>query len=372
MDPGSDRLRILFVRLSALGDILFALPVFTRLRQAMPEAHITWLVDDRAASLLRGHPDIDELLVFPRKAWSEAVRHPLKWSGLARDARAFLRRLRGGHDIALDVQGNLKSGILTYLSRATRRIGFARRSCREGNWLFTNEHVDPPREKRHRLERDLSLLSALDMEPSFCAPRFPIESENPAVDRLLKSAFPGRNGKAAGRPLIVLHPGTSHFGEFKRWPSDRYGATAHALARSTPCDILVTWGPDEEDLADAVVETSRGAAVKSPPTGSLRQLAALLARADLLVAADTGPLHIAALLGIPVVALFGPKDPDIYAPVPVLAPVAVVRAGVPCSPCKLRKCDLRICMTEIEPEWVVAAALRLLEERIGAADSPAC
>jgi ADP-heptose:LPS heptosyltransferase len=171
-----------------------------------------------------------------------------------------------------------------------------------------------------------------------------------AVSRL----FPGNSR------IAVLHPGTSAFGAFKRWPADRFGQLAVRLHEGFGIPSLVTWGPGEESLAETAVAASDGKALVAPGTRSILELAGLIGCGVLFVAADSGPLHLANLLGIPCVALFGPKDPAVYRP--YFQPSAVVQTGACCSPCSLRKCDDPICMTEMGVEAVYEAAARLLEE----------
>ncbi len=363
VDPDTSS-RILFLRLSALGDILFALPAFTRLREALPKAHLTWLVDDRSQGILAGHPGIDELLVFPRKKWADQARRPLEWLTLLREVRTFLASLRHEpFDLCLDFQGNLKSGLLGRLSGSQDRIGFAPPICKEGNHLLTTRQQKIPTDKVHRLERDLELLRALNITPEFRRPELPLSEEDHRFSRsALLATFPGTGSPSGSQrpPLVILHPGTSNFGEFKRWEPENFAKVARSLKEERECRILVTWGPGEKELAERVVSEAGEAACLSPKTSSLLSLCALIRQADLLIAADTGPLHIASIQGVPVVALFGPKDPSIYAPHPISSPVEVVQSGVACSPCKFRQCDIRICMTEIEPQEVTARASKIL------------
>ncbi len=339
---------VLVVRLSALGDVLFALPALRRLREALPEARLTFLVEDRCADILEGHPDVDEIVVFRRKRiarldFLEAVR-------LVRSLRT--RRF----DAALDLQGNLKSGVLTRLSGARVRVGFAPPASKEGNRFFSNRRVTIPPGLRWRPEKDLSLLRGLGIEPGpvrACPPRFGPDED--AFAAAAVAAIPGVEG-----PLVVLHPGTSGFGAFKRWPPERFAALAGALAARAGARVLVTHGPGERPLADAVAAAApKGSAAVSPETRSLRALAAILSRADLVVAADTGPLHVAAALGRPVIALFGPKDPEIYRPLGERTLVAR-RTDVACSPCRLRYCPRPDCMETLAPDDVIPLALDLL------------
>jgi ADP-heptose:LPS heptosyltransferase len=161
-----------------------------------------------------------------------------------------------------------------------------------------------------------------------------------------------------GRPAVAIHPGVSGFGAIKQWDPERFGRTAIRLAREHGARCLVTWGPGERELALRVVEAAEGCAALGPETGSILELAALYEACDLVIGADTGPLHLAAALGIPVVGLYGPKDPAVYAPWDARTGAAarVVRRPVYCSPCRRRTCSNVICMPAIQVGDVVAAA----------------
>jgi lipopolysaccharide heptosyltransferase I len=341
--------RVLVVRLSALGDVLFALPALRRLREALPRARLTFLVEDRFADLLRDHPDVDELLVFERKKIARL--DAIEASRLVRE----LRRRR--FDAALDFQGNLKSGVLVRLSGARRRVGFAPPASREGNRFFSNRRVTLPEGTRWRPLRDLALLRGLGIEPGADPPRPTPPRLGPDAEIFGQKA----DAAVAGHgPLVVLHPGTSAFGAFKRWPPERFGEVARALVERAHARVLVTHGPGEESLALEVAALAASPSVAaSPRTRSLRELAAILARAALVVGADTGPVHVAAALGRPVVAVFGPKDPEVYRPLGERTRV-VRRGDVACSPCRLRYCPRPDCLLGLDAGRVLDAALDLL------------
>ncbi len=355
--PPDDRpARILIVRLSALGDVLHALPVLSALRDRFPDARIDWAVEDKAAALLEGRPDLTEALVFPRKALNVAARGVPNPADLWRIARGYVETMRARtYDVALDLQGNLKSGAVTRMSGAALRFGLGGPEAREGNAWFTQRRAVPPPEARHRVARGLAVASALVGEPlPYVPPGFPVDdATRAAVDALLDEQG------LAERPFVVLHPGTSGFGAFKRWPPDRFGALARMLAADGR-GVLVTYGPGEDALADGVLGAARGTASAAQPP-SLQALAEVIRRATLFVAADTGPLHLAALVETPLLGLFGPKDPSIYGPygvradgTPGVLPV-LTQDDVACRPCTLRRCPDPLCMRTMRPENVFAA-----------------
>ncbi len=352
--------RILLIRLSAIGDVIHALHGLAALRASRRGAHLGFLVEDRAAALVSGHPDLDRVHVFQRKDWqSGLLSSPLAVVG---SASRFLSEVRNErYDVVVDLQGNLKGGVLSRLSGAPRRIGLAAAFGKEGNHRFQTELVSLPEGPLHRVDRVFKLLGPLGVSGPAGTPRLAIRQE----DRAEMDACLAAEGLTPGR-FAVLHPATSAFGRHKRWMPERFAELARALHRDQGLPSVITWGPGEEDLAGRVAGMAGDAALKGPRTSRLTALCALIEPAGLFVGADTGATHLAALLGTPTVGLFGPKDPKIYGPRGER--VEVVTADVECSPCTLRKCDDPICMKSIEASDVLAAAEGLLPTRSLAGD----
>lgn len=297
--------RVLIVRLGAVGDVLRVLPAVRRLRAFLPGLHLAWIVEPLSASLLEGHPDLDEVILFPRRDLRPDPARPLRFRRAWRDLGDRLRR--GAYGVAIDFQSSLKSGLVTWQSGAPRRVGFHPGETREFSFLFTNEWVALSAPRLNRVDRNLEMVAALGVAggpADAVLPELPSEAEEAAS--ILAACAPTG-------PRVVVSPGTSRRQAYKAWPPEHYAAFARILASQTGTRPLLVWGPGEEALARAVVEGSRGAALLAPPTG-LRTLAALLRRADLFVGADTGPMHLAWVAGCRVVALFGPTDPRLNAP----------------------------------------------------------
>jgi len=345
--------RVLIIRLGGLGDVVNTLPAVRALRQELPAAHLTWLVEEPSAALVAANPDVSEVIVLPRRRWSGMLPRPWLWPCAVSEATRLLHTLRRqGFDLLLDFQGNLKSGILARVTGVPRRIGFTPGASRECNSLFMTELVQPPSERIARVEKHLTLVRRVAPTAFYSRPEIRLSPEDEAAT----DDFLQRAGLAEKR-IVGIHPGTSPFGAFKRWPTERYGEVAARLGERLGTTTIVTWGCGEEALAEAVVASARGHATRAPaltPT----QLAALMKRMDLFIAADTGPLHLAALLNRPVVALFGPKDPAIYGPYD--CPSVIVRKELPCSPCTRRRCAHVRCIMEISVNDVCAAAEQLL------------
>lgn len=350
--------RILIVRLSAVGDVTHVLPTLRCLRQHYPYAHIAWLVEDRAAGLLEGHPNLDEIIVFPRRSWRNGVFGPIRLFNTASEVFNFFREIRTkGFEVAIDFQGNLKSGIMTFFSGAPLRIGFARGYCREFNHLFTNRHVTPPKERQHRIEKNLSLLTALGIEPVYERATINVSTED--RDLITRSLADHINSPG---PLVVIHPGTSQFGVYKRWPVKSFIELGNMLVKELGAQVMVSWGPGELNMAEEIVSGIKEGGCLAPKTVNLTQLAGVIGQSDLFISGDTGPMHIASVLGVPQVAIFGPKDPVICGPYNERS--MVVRKEVECSPCTRRTCNNPVCITAITPEEVFAAAKELLAKKV--------
>ncbi len=345
--------RILIVRLSAIGDVVNTLPALTALRSHFPEARIGWVVEDKARGILDGHPMLQAVHVFERRRWQKGIRRSGEVSPTTREATGLARELRQcRYDLAIDFQGNLKSGFFTRLSGARARIGFGPGHCREGNFLFTNIHIIPPEDAVHRVAQHLSLLAPLGIDTAGAEPILPSsQEERDRVDELLNKHGVG------DRKVVVIHGGTSAFGAFKRWPGARYGEVAGRLEGRGDVRVVLTCGPGEEALARAIQRSAGGVPAVLPPL-ALPELTALFSRASLFIGGDTGPLHMACAAGVPTVALYGPKDPRIYGP--YFGRSIVIRHDLHCSPCTKRSCDDPICMTSITAEEVLEAAERLL------------
>jgi heptosyltransferase I len=290
------QLRVLIVRLGAMGDILHSFPAVTALRKAHPEWYFGWAIEPQWEKLFRardarpgsaGMPLVDRLHIVPAKRWA---RSPLSGMTL-REIRAVRRELRETrYDIAIDLQGAVRSALLARLARPARLIGEAEPREWAAKWLF-RERVAT--RGVHVIEQSIEVVNAVARESlPFALPLLPCEPTSEAYAEQLP------------QPLVLLNPGAG-WGA-KRWPAERYGEVAKQLAERG-FHIAINSGPSEQDLADEIVETSGGAAMAISP--SISELIAVTRRAALVIAGDTGPLHLACALNRPVVGIFGPTDP---------------------------------------------------------------
>jgi lipopolysaccharide heptosyltransferase I len=336
----------LIVRLGALGDIVHALPLAAALREAGPDARIDWLVDVRHRAILDYVDGLSSVVAVDTRRMRGPTGVP-----------AVVRALRAArYDAAIDAQGLVKSAVLARLAGAGRVLGFDRAHLREplAAWAY-GETVVPA--GPHVLDKAAALARALGAQAA--PPRFPLQPPRRDVVTRTRTAL----GVAADRPFAALNPGAAW--PNKRWPAERFGALARHLHARHDWTSIVTWGPGEEALAAAVVAAANaegGAVAAIAPPTDLGSLLTLLAAASLLVAGDTGPLHLAAALGTPVVGLYGPTDPARNGP---WSPkdVAVSRTAA-CRCLHQRRCHAdRWCLEDIAVDEVAAAVDRRLAIR---------
>jgi heptosyltransferase-1 len=341
---------VLIVKVSALGDVVHALPVLAWLKSADPGMEIDWLVEESFAPLLEGHPLVRTVHRLATKAWRRQG-----WRAALKGLRSMARTLRAEkYDVVLDLQGNIKSGLFTRLAGAPRRIGFARDGVREWpNLLATSQRVPLSPDQYHVTERSLALAKAAFPHGSEGPPSGPLPVDGQAaaaVQRRLEEL-----GIARGK-LVVLHYGTTWI--TKLWPLPSWQKLAAALCRKGLCPLL-TWGNDAElEAASAIAAACDGQAIIWP-RGTLPELVALLARADLVVGADTGPVHIAAAVGTPTVSLYRVTDARRNGPRGERH--LLLQAPLDCSPCLRKSCPRdHECGVSISVDAVLAAIDDLL------------
>ena len=325
-------MRVLIVLPGAIGDVVRALPLLGRLRRGRPDAHVGWAVEPPAAPLLAGHPWLDEVTVFER-------------AGGARAFLAFLRRVRaGGWTMALDLGRSLKSGVVARASGARQRLGFARVDGREGNWLFANVHVAAQGVARSKLEQFLAFGDTLGLPPGPVEFGLaPSEAEARDADLLLQGL---------GRPIVAACLGSTC--PSRRWFPDRTAEALRALrARDGASAVLLGTAADAAFAAE-VVRQSDGGVRDLVGRTSLRQLLAILGRAELAFGPDSGALHLAAAVGVPTVSLWGATSAARSAP---WGSEHLALTGIaPCAPCFLKTCPIgRVCMRTITPDDLTAA-----------------
>jgi len=286
--------RILITRLSAIGDCVLTMPLLCALREQWPQAYLAWAVERAAASLLRGHDSLDELIVLPQ-GWLKSPSKMLQLRG---------ELLRHRFEIAIDPQSLTKSSVVAWLSNAEQRLGFARPRGRELSVWLNRQLVRPA--ATHLVDAQLELLQPLGVASAGVSFRLPTNAAaESAVEELLRALHLGCH-------FAVINPGAGW--DSRLWPAMRYGRVAKALGQRQQLPSLVVWaGAREHVWAREVVAYSGGHALLAPPT-TLPELAAVLRRARMFLGSDTGPMHIAAAVGTPCVTLFGTTRPEASGP----------------------------------------------------------
>jgi heptosyltransferase-1 len=331
-------MNILIVRLGALGDVVHAVPAAAALRAAFPDARIDWLVDAKHRAIVDLATPVDRTFALERATFAG-------WTAVLRDLR------RTAYDIAIDLQGLMKSAVLARASGAARVVGFSIWHLREktARPFYSDAH---DAEGGHVIRKNLRLLHAVGVEDDEI--RFPLaEVASPALDEL-------RRRLPLDRGFALINAGAAW--PNKRWMPDRFGELAAFIRDACDLTPVVLWGPGEEPLVEAVVSASSGTAVRAPATG-LADLVALARASSLVVSGDTGPLHIATAVGTPAVSLFGPTDPDRNGP---YAREDMVVSRYESCGCRYdRRCHARSwCLATIEvPEVCAAVQRRLLAAR---------
>jgi lipopolysaccharide heptosyltransferase I len=333
--------RIVLIKPSALGDIVHALPVLTALRKRFPRAHIAWVVNRAYEPLLRGHRDLDETLPFDRSAVRAG------WRSAARAYVDFFRELRRRHfDLAIDLQGLFRSGLMTLATGARRRVGTT--TAREGaRWFYTDRIAVPDLDGAHAVDRYWEVARAFGAG----GPKefhVPLPEEARAWAREALREWP--------RPWLVLGVGSRW--QTKRWPPEHFAALADRAQARFGGTALFVGSPEEETLAAAVRARLRGPSCDFSGRTTLPQLAALLARADVMLANDTGPLHLAVALGRPVVAPYTCTRVRLTGPYGAFA--GAVETRVWCAGSYVKRCPRLECMAELTPDRLWPVLLEVL------------
>ena len=350
-------MKILIIKLSAIGDVIHTLPALNALRKHDPEAKITWLVEAAAAPLIVGHPALDRVLVSHRKSWADAIlgRGSGSRKNAFKEACSFIRDLRKTrYDLIIDFQNLLKSGFMVGLARGGRKVGFAKGMQRnEGAHLFYNQRVAPVSMEIHAIERYQMLLKAIGVAAEAIDYQIPVsDSDKDHVSRLLKDT-----GIEKDQRLVAINPMARW--ETKLWRPERFAQVADRLLKTDHVKVVFTGGAADRDAIDAILAMMKAPAVNLAGRTSLKELAALYSRADLLISTDTGPMHLAAAMETPVVALFGPTAP--WRTGPYGDHHQVLFSKDPCAPCFKRTCETNLCMAQITVEHVWKAVATVLK-----------
>jgi heptosyltransferase-1 len=339
--PPVARRKILIVKPSSLGDVIHSLPFLNAVKSCYPEAEVHWVISRGLEGLFEDHPMIDKMVVINKDEWKSLSKSGRTIREITRLFRS-LRRER--YDIVIDLQGLLRSGLITMAVNAPLRIGFE--EAREGSRFFYNRKVRGGREL-HAVDRYLKIAAALGCDAE-------------------KAVFPFAPAQTGERAKVaeslgayaVIVPGARW--DTKVWSAMNFGRIAGAL----PWRSIVVGGNADVPRADVVVGVSGGKAVSLAGKTGLRELVDIMKNAVLVISNDSGPMHIAAALGVPVVAIFGPTSPERTGPYG--QGHIIIRSEVACSPCFRKRCADLKCMKGITVAGVlekIDSSMQLFKEK---------
>ena len=322
-------MRILIVKLSALGDVIHALPVLDYLRQAAPGVEIDWVVEEQNRAILEGHPLIRNVISVNTREWRKA---PFS-VGTCREAGAIVRQLRSAsYDMLFDLQGNIKSGIIAALAGVPKRYGFDRNGVRESlNLLFTNHHIPLGSDDHHISNRSLKIVSAAFNENySLFTLTSHIQTsreDDQAAEELMRATKGGTH--------LLFHTGTTW--ETKKWSIEEWLELGRLVLNRFPsASILFSWGNEQEHEEAGWLTNELGNRALLLPRLQLKSFCALLKRVDLVVGGDTGPIHIAAAVGTPTVSFY--RATDARRNGPQGSRHITLQCSMPCTICLKRSC----------------------------------
>ena len=324
-----------------MGDIVHTLPTLNALRKRFPTAHISWLVRAGLEDILRGHRALNSVIIFKRN--NPDLKHLLQ----------LIRKLRTArYDLVLELQGDIRGGVLAWLSRAPIRLGFKAGSFRVEpiNTIFTNFKIAD--EALHVIDKNLNFVHHLGAEIENIS--FGIttgEAEKKSIDTFLGKEVDN------GQKIVILHPGATWL--TKRWPLEKYALLTDKIkANFADISVIITYGPGEREYGEKIKSLSHSTPIVPPPT-TLGELIALIERCEVLIGSDTGPLHLAAALGKKVIGFYGPTDPLRNGPYGE-GNVVIIKKELSCLPCWRKNCSHASCIRDITVSEVAEKLALLL------------
>jgi len=337
---------ILIIKPSSLGDVVHALPVLKALRDRYPESKIDWVISRVLVDLIDNHPMIDDLIIIDKDSWKDISKLP----ETLKEIRNLIRQLRSRYyDIVIDLQGLLRSGILTGIAKSQIKIGFA--NAREGSHLFYNKKI-PTKNNLHAVDRYLEIVRAVGIEVKKV--EFPIIIDKGAESKI--------RDMVRRDTYVLIFPSARWL--TKRWPPERFAL----LISEIKIPVVISGSGVDQSLGDSIIELTREIndsidIINFCGKTGLKELIALIHNATIVITNDSGPMHISAALNKPTLAIFGPTDPENTGPYgwKEKRNISVISARVDCSPCRKKKgCDHLSCMMEISVDTVKREVMRLL------------
>jgi len=337
---------ILIVKLSAMGDVIHTLPSLSALRRIYPEAHITWVVEEAAADLVKNHPYLDAVLISGRKSWRKNFRNG-QFKKPLQEMSSFIKNLRQRHyDLVIDFHGLFKSSMIVFLSGGKRKLGYD--SLQELSGLFLNEKI-PEDMNKHAVDRYLDFPRYLGAKVDRA--QFVLPSDKEAEEQMQNLL---RKYYLEDKIFIAINPVA--LWETKLWNNEKFARLADLINDELQMKVVFTGSEKEPIEKITSLMTNKG--INLGGQTSLLELACLYKKAQMVISTDSGPMHLAAAVETPVIALFGPTDPARTGPYG--AGHNIIKAELSCNPCFLKKCSTRKCMADISPQQVFAAVKKIL------------
>jgi 3-deoxy-D-manno-octulosonic-acid transferase/heptosyltransferase-1 len=337
---------ILIVKLSAIGDVIHTLPSLAEIRRLYPDAHITWVVEEDAADLVKNHPSLDSVLISRRKIWIKEfqagkLKKPLQ------EIMIFIKNLRQRpYDLVVDFHGLFKSAIIVFLSRGKRKLGYD--SWQELSGLFLNEKI-PEDMNKHAVDRYLDFPRYLGANTEKALFELPLNKEaDESAQILLRKYHLEDNEFIAINPVALW--------ETKLWNDTKFARLADLIHSELHMKVVFTGS--EKAIIENITSLMTTEGINLGGATTLLNLAYIYQKAKLVITTDSGPMHLAAAKGTPVIALFGPTDPARTGPYGTGH--QIIRTDIACSPCFLKKCSTKKCMEDISPEQVFATVKNML------------
>jgi len=319
--------KILIVKPSSLGDVIHSLPFLNAVKTCLPKSEIHWIIAKGLEGILESHPMIDKLWVIDKDSWKNIQ----NVKSTIQEIKVLFKKLKQEkYDLVVDLQGLLRSGVITAATGAPVRIGF--REAREGSSVFYTHKVAGGK-NIHAVDRYLKIAESLGCNTADISFPFPFVQSS---DFRLQTSDTG--------DYAVIVPGARW--KTKIWPAEKFGKLASLL----PLESIIVGSKTDKAIADEIVSLSGGRAVSLAGKTNLRELIAVISRANFIVSNDSGPMHIAAALNVPVFAVFGPTDP--FRTGPYGKGHTIIREDIHCSPCFRKSCDEMKCMKDLSVEKV--------------------
>jgi len=341
--------KILIVKMSAIGDVIHTLPAANALREHFPSAHITWLVEEAASGIVKSHEAVDRVLVLKRERWLKGLAGTSCLESVKGIFR-FAKELRDTtYDWVIDFQGLLKSAMMVSLCRGKRKVGYNK--TREFSYIVLNDRMPPFDMDKHAIFRYLNLIQHLGVNTRGIRFNIPIgETERSNVRSMLR-----QKGWDA-QSVISINPVAKW--DTKLWPAENFSRLADMLIEGLGCFVIFTGNKADKKEITKIISKMQNTCIDLSGQTDLKELAALYDMSRCMVSTDTGPMHLAAAVGTPVVALFGPTAP--WRTGPFGEGHEVLRTGLSCSPCFKKTCDSVACMKHIAVEQAFGAVSRVL------------